>query len=409
MKYAVIVNGFSSGKLLFEELQKKGIPCIHVLTYEGAFYYKLYPAGYLLNIDFLDSDWESLLHKLSIYPIGYVFPGCEEGVSVAEELANKLGLPGNHPISTQFRRDKRIMQEIIQKYNLPGIKQQLVVAATECELALRTINYLPVIVKPVNDSASINVYVCNTLEQVRVNVEKLLASFNSIGQPIYQVLIQEMLQGDEYIVNSVTLHGTHYITDVWRYNKIYIPSGGVIVTRVRLIDAHSTPQLIEYAKQVLTALEVTFGAAHTEIMINREKINLIETAGRIMGGALTKEAWELMVTHNQVDALIACHMQPEALSAMRFEIKNYACIVLLPILTAGKISKITDINELKSQISSIFTFQQLVAVGDVVDVTRDDTGPYAGYILLISSTNEGLEHDLAIVDEFEKQFLTVNS
>ncbi|MEN9390825.1 MAG: hypothetical protein RL017_122, partial [Pseudomonadota bacterium] len=370
---------------------------------------KLYPAGYLLNIDFLDSDWESLLHKLSIYPIGYVFPGCEEGVSVAEELANKLGLPGNHPISTQFRRDKRIMQEIIQKYNLPGIKQQLVVAATECELALRTINYLPVIVKPVNDSASINVYVCNTLEQVRVNVEKLLASFNSIGQPIYQVLIQEMLQGDEYIVNSVTLHGTHYITDVWRYNKIYIPSGGVIVTRVRLIDAHSTPQLIEYAKQVLTALEVTFGAAHTEIMINREKINLIETAGRIMGGALTKEAWELMVTHNQVDALIACHMQPEALSAMRFEIKNYACIVLLPILTAGKISKITDINELKSQISSIFTFQQLVAVGDVVDVTRDDTGPYAGYILLISSTNEGLEHDLAIVDEFEKQFLTVNS
>ncbi len=407
VKYAIIVNGFSSGKLIFEELQNKNIPCIHVLTPEGAGSYQRHPEGYLFNIDFLDNDWEALLDKLSLYSIGYVFPGCEEGVCVAEELALKLGLPGNHPMTTEFRRDKRIMQEIIQKYNLSGIKQQLVADASQCLSALNDIGSLPVIVKPVNDGGSINVYVCNTVEQVRINVEKLLAGYNSMGQPITHVLIQEMLQGAEYIVNTVTLHDKHYITDVWRYNKTYILGGGVIATRVRLIDPQNIPQLIDYTKQVLDALEVTFGAAHTEVMIKSEKINLIETAGRIMGGGFTKEAWELMLTHNQVEALIACHVQPEALKTMEFKVKNYACLVLLPIFTAGKILRISDIDELKSRISSVYVFQQFVAVGDVVDVTRDDTGPYAGFMLLISDTNEGLESDLTIVAEFEKQFLTV--
>ncbi|MFO0319554.1 MAG: ATP-grasp domain-containing protein [Neisseriaceae bacterium] len=407
MKYAIIVDGFSSGKLLFEELQARNISCIHVLTPEGMGSYKCHPEGYFFNIDFSDNDWESLLHKLSAYSIGYVFPGCEEGVSVAEELANKLGLPGNHPMTTQFRRDKYLMQEIIQKYNLPGIKQQLVVDISQCVSALNKIGSLPVIVKPVNDGGSINVYVCNTVEQTRESVEKLLAGHNSMGQPITHVLIQEMLQGDEYIVNTVTLYDTHHITDVWRYSKTYIPGGGVIATRVRLIDPQSMPQLIDYTKQVLDALEVTFGAAHTEVMVKDKKINLIETAGRIMGGGFTKEAWELMLTHNQVESLIACHIQPEDLKTMEFKVKNYACLVLLPIFTAGKILRISDIDGLKSRISSVYIFQQFVAVGDVVDVTRDDTGPYAGFMLLISNTNEALENDLAIVAEFEGQFLTI--
>lgn len=405
MKYAAIVDGFSSGKLLLEQLTSLGIPCIHILSLLGKGSYNIPPEGYSAYFEFND-DYNKLLHGLIDYPIAAVFSGCEEGVEVAEKLASLLKLPTNNPDTSIFRRNKQLMQEKIAAAGILAIRQKVIVSTSDIEAAISSVGGFPVIIKPLSDGGSINVFKCDNIEQLHERCNRLLNSTNSMGEVITSILVQEMLIGEEYIVNTVTYDGKHYFTDMWQYKKTYISGGGVIATQVRLIDHEKRVDLANYVRSVLDALDITFGAAHTEVIQSRSGIQLIETGARLMGGGITKETWRKIISHSQIDAYISCQFEPEKLPTMQFKFLRHACLVLLPIYQSGKIKSLISMDELIKKLDSVSEAVQFVKIGDEVIASKDDRGPYFGFIFLISQFADVLEKDLVTIASLATSMIT---
>lgn len=304
--YIIIVDAFSGGKYLAKILKKNGFNLIHVLSKEGKGTYKTHP-DYLEfedYIDFANEDWKNLLNTLSNYNIKAVIPGAEEGVYVAEKLASILNLPGNDPKTTILRRDKSLMQLTLKKYGLDTITE-IVLEKYDYLNKLESFNNYPSILKPVDDGGSINVFECHNKEQVIQKARKLFNSNNSMAQSITRLILQEKINSKEFIVNTFTTNGEHFITDIWSYKKTYIENGGIIPEMVSLESLEIYyKKFIPYISRILEALNVENGASHIEIFYDEKHFRLIELGARVMGGDFDNDIWNNITSISQAEAIL---------------------------------------------------------------------------------------------------------
>ena len=72
------------------------------------------------------------------------------------------------------------------------------------------------------------------------------------------VLVQEFLDGIEYVVDSVSRDGVHKTTAVWEYDKRSINGANFVYFGMRIMDASEpvAKVLIDYSNSVLDALEI---------------------------------------------------------------------------------------------------------------------------------------------------------
>lgn len=405
-KWAIVVDGYSGGHFLHELLNERGILCLHVLSQEGKASFDFVPSGYDGYFECPDNNVADLLEQLPYYcpRIDFVFHGCKQGVALSEALSSALKLPGNPAATTAYRRNKWEMQNALAAAGLKSIMQHLV----DSPDALEDLHFeYPVVIKPLGDGSSINVFCCEDSASARELVASTLYQRNSMGQEIRHLVVQECLRGTEYIVNSVSCLGQHHITDVWKYRKHYIPDGGIIATEVRLIAPDEFPDVIDYTRQALTVLQIETGAAHSEVMRDEEYSTLIETGARLMGGDITRSIWRDLLTTVPAVALVNCYCAPETVSQMSFEVKKYFCIVLIPVLSAGKITHLHDESWLRTKLPTLYDYQTLVNEGEVVSVTRNDVGPYNGVVRLMSCSNADLDRDLAWLKTSEHTLFSI--
>ncbi|WP_445495947.1 hypothetical protein [Photorhabdus sp. SF281] len=72
------------------------------------------------------------------------------------------------------------------------------------------------------------------------------------------------IKGKEYVVDSVSLNKTHYITNTSLYKKQTLSSGAIVYSEELFIhpSEKEVKDVIEYAVNVMNALGIHFGAAH---------------------------------------------------------------------------------------------------------------------------------------------------
>ena len=81
------------------------------------------------------------------------------------------------------------------------------------------------------------------------------------------VLLQEFLEGTEYIVDHVSCDGVHKTTMLWMYDFQEVNGHRVcIAQRPVPCDSSAMAELVAYTRQCLNALGVRNGATHTEVM-----------------------------------------------------------------------------------------------------------------------------------------------
>ncbi|CAI1723151.1 Predicted ATP-grasp enzyme [Serratia quinivorans] len=405
-KWAVVIDGYSGGHFLQTLLLEHGIKCLHIRSQEGKNSFDFLPPGYAGYLECVDNDVTALLEQLPRHcpQVDYVLHGCEQGVVLSEALSSALGLPGNPTATTAYRRNKWAMQNALAQAGVASIKQQLV----DTPAALEDLPFhYPVIIKPLGDGSSINVFYCEDQAGAQALIARTLHQRNSMGEEIRQLIVQECLQGSEYIVNSVSYQGEHQVTDAWRYQKRYISNGGIVATQVRLIDPRSIPGVVDYTRQALTALQITHGAAHSEVMTDERHTTLIESGARLMGGDISRAIWRELLTDVPAEALVNCYCAPERLPQMMFQVKQFFCIVLIPVLTAGRITHLQNESWLRERLPTLYDYQPLVNEGEDVGVTRDDVGPYIGVARLMSPSNAALDRDLAWLEAYESTLFTL--
>ncbi|WP_269858147.1 ATP-grasp domain-containing protein [Streptomyces sp. RPT161] len=308
---AVIVDGYYNAAALPPAFARRGVSVVHVQSTPEPIpsWTPPDPAAYQENI--VHTDDESTVAQLKAYDPLCVIAGQEPGVPLADSLSERLGLPTNGSRLSDARRNKFAMAEALRA---AGVRSAAQFQSDRADAVVRWAEARgdhPVVVKPLSSCNTDGVVICSTLEEVRRAAEQLLAGRDSFGLRNTKVLVQEYLDGDEYIVDTVSRDGQHFVSSVWKYEKNLVNGKNLYDKDILLRpDEPPVPELTRYVRTVLDALDIRHGAAHSEVKMTSAGPVLVETGARISGGMLPSLHDECL-GQNQADLVAMAFAEPE--------------------------------------------------------------------------------------------------
>mmetsp|Transcript_19940 Transcript_19940/g.32851 ORF Transcript_19940/g.32851 Transcript_19940/m.32851 type:complete len:441 (-) Transcript_19940:80-1402(-) len=351
----VVVCPFSTGHLLAERVQELGFKLVimNLPNHDSE--------NEMMNVHIegakvlvASEDTQETIEMLNELPfqIDHILPGAENGVSLADELAHAMGLRCNPIALSNARRNKYLMGETIRQAGVRSAKQTICTEWDEVESFLCDWNPDPfkVIVKPNQSAGSDDVFLCKSLEEVRAAFNSINGAINEIGEINEGVLIQEFLEGIEYVVDSVSLDGEHKVVSIWQYDKREANGQFNVYFGMSICEVATEKEqaLVEYNSQILDALEIFNGPSHAEIMWTKTGPCLIEVGSRCHGG---HGSWKPIANkafgYNQIDVTLDCYVRPDLfhnLPPYPTNAQHHGKEVFLVSKQAGKISDIPGLD-----------------------------------------------------------------
>ncbi|MFI6769140.1 ATP-grasp domain-containing protein [Streptomyces sp. NPDC050355] len=219
-----------------------------------------------------------------------VITSCDYYLSTAARIAARLGLPGPAPAAVEGACRKDATRRALADAGLPGPRFAVCADRSEAADAAREIGY-PLVLKPVD--------LCGGMFVRRVDDEaglarayQALADFpvNARGQrraPV--VLLEELLQGPEVSVETVSFGGTTRVVGVTDKSvggaPAFIETGHMYPAALSPADAEAAA---ETARRALAALGLDAVVAHTEIKLTADGPRVVEVNPRPAGNRITE-------------------------------------------------------------------------------------------------------------------------
>lgn len=281
----IIVDPFSSSVLIAPELEKRNIKCFGVLsstnipekitksyTGEGFFDNKLYSSDEIKKI-------------ISPESIIAIIPGAETGVYCAEKLSADYEIDRNNYFTSDWRRKKSAMQEQLSKAGMKSISTRIIDQENN---NIEDLDYSSgYVIKPEDSCLTDGVIFVDSKEDAVEWISKIDWCANNImGTPNKFYLVQEKINGDEFVVDLVVGRKGTKVCTLCKYKK-GLHNGSHFVYEsldVLNIKDQNYSYLIEYAVSSAKVLGVEFGLAHMEIMDTKDGPTLIELGARLHGG-----------------------------------------------------------------------------------------------------------------------------
>lgn len=401
MNIVVLVDATLAARKFSEMFAKKGYQCIYVAS-------RQLPKRLLNMVKFEPNDFvalfkeekeglENLVEKLKQYPIKCIYPAGEAGVSLTDIISQRLNLPGNGTRHTAAKRNKFLMNALLESQNIPVAKQY---KSSDVEAIIQWVRNdcgWPVVLKPLWEAASINVFKCDNEQQLRQCFQAIQSSTSLFNEINHEVLVNEFLQGVEYIVDSISCEGKHAISNIWMTEKDYIEGEGIVHLYKRLLPYQGEVQaeLIRYTELVLTALEIKYGACHAEIMYTQRGPVLIEMNCRL-SGFMDTAAELACVGFDPIDLSMDSYVDPKTFNDWAkapYSLQKHM-LVVHPRLPKSGIIKAIPLLEIIDSCESYFSKQINVKPGDRVKKTHDLLSA-AGKVILIHENKDVLEKDYA--------------
>lgn len=291
----VIVDPVGSGAELAPAFAARGVPAIAVRSMPPDALDGADAGGYLTQIRAADfqalydagPDLEAVLRRHD--PLA-VIAGDESGVALADQLAAVLTPHvANAPALSPARRHKAAVQEALAAAGLPHIRTLNTASADEAAawLADQGLEGAALVLKPPASAGSDNVHHVPPGGDWRRAFERILAAPNKLrGEANETVVVQEMVTGTEYAVDTVSADGKHVLAHLIRYNKTSAGERMTVFDHTEFVpfDAGQYGALVAYVEQALDAVGIRWGAAHAEVMLTAEGPRLIEVGARTCGG-----------------------------------------------------------------------------------------------------------------------------
>lgn len=321
MPIALIVDGHSSGRYYPETLKDQGYTCVHVQSTKkpikalGAIDKTPYAHEFIY-----EGDLEKLAEEINRkYPgqIACVIAGSEAGVSLADELSEKLGVRSNGTKKSKARRDKYEMVEVLRSQGIKTVEHFKSKDLTEILSWTKKHGKWPVVLKPISSAGTDGVYICNNEKEVEAAYQVIKGKKNVFEQENFEVLVQSYLDGQEYVVNSINCIDPasgkpyHFVNDIWLCKKQEF-HGHRIYDYERLLsfDGEAQRKLVAYINNVLEALEINYGPSHAEVMLTADGPILVEVASRFSGG--TNPGMSMMcVGYNPLELAVLSFTDPK--------------------------------------------------------------------------------------------------
>lgn len=294
MENVLIVDGYSSARFYPKILKNLGCAPYHLMSgmeqeenYRTTFNLHLFDENeYEKNISGNYRPVEELAKELAPYHFSAVLPGCEGSVLFANALAKQMELPYNEGAITGVLRNKYDMQQALAKANLKHICSFKTADIEELLAWKKEQGLEKIVIKPLADSASNSVFICEDEDYIRKVFSDVLFSKDECGKVNQELICQEFIEGDEYVVNHVSKNGKHVLGDIERYSKVVSADGHPLYDSEELLDPLSPEyeNIIAYVQKALDALSLTVGPSHAEVKLTKEGPVLIEVGARLVGG-----------------------------------------------------------------------------------------------------------------------------
>ncbi|CAK9091852.1 Dapdiamide A synthase (ATP-dependent N-fumaramoyl-DAP-amino acid ligase) [Durusdinium trenchii] len=412
----VLVDPYSTGLMLAPVIHQRGYEVIALWTSQvGENREHLpeaaegFPENFLAEIDeeaTLTLTAAALRAVAAPAPVAAVICGGETGVQVADALAEQMGLRGNSiKGGLENRGDKQVQQDAVKAHGLRSVRSVCGKAWEEVQAFTETEPF-PIIVKPVESAGSDGVKLCQTPMEAEAHFHLLLTSQRKAGAQGAAVLLQEYLQGTEYIVDHVSRNGVHKTAMVYVYDRRAANGAGFVCFGFRCVAAESpvAQELIRYTRGCLDALRITDGATHTEVMMTATGPCLVELNSRVNGAA---GAWiplaRALTGYTQVDATVDAFLNGEAFDRLPD--------VPGPFLASGYLSTLVSYHEGHVEATHFQRVRELESVVFLEENLRPgcaltksvDVFSLIGLCVLVHSDAAVLAKDLQAIREMELQ------
>ncbi|MGI5500360.1 ATP-grasp domain-containing protein [Lentzea sp. CA-135723] len=312
---AVIVDGYSTGNFLPAAFAKAGVSVLHVRSSAEPMASMLAPnlAEYVDELVCAGPEdvGTTVAALAELKPVA-VLAGQEPGVPLADLLSERLGLASNGSALSTARRDKYEMIEALRAKGIRCADQLRTTSPAEAVAWARERGEYPVVVKPLSSASSDGVSVCRDEAEVERAAQEVLGTVDIFDHRNTEVLVQSYLDGTEYIVDTVSANGEHYLCGVWQYDKTTTATGKRIYDRDVLLDSgeHPVPELMAYLETVLAALGIEHGPAHAEVMMTAQGPALVEIGARLNGN-MTPGFHDVCLPANQADLIVLAYTDPQ--------------------------------------------------------------------------------------------------
>ena len=323
MRNIVLVHCISTGINFVEDIINRGYnPIVLELkaseTEDGERYsehvhkeYKMIP--YDFDMIYEQDTYEETIEAVKRYDPLLVLPASEQGVVLATRLAYDLGLLGNHIDNLEAMTLKDKMQERIAEYGLRSIRGKVIQTLEEALEFYDEEELNEVVLKPIYSSGSASVRICLNRQEMIDTINNLFEGVNRFGDRIEELLIQEKINGVEYIVNTVSHKGIPRVTMVWKYNKVKTSEGAIVYDSCESVNelGLGEAEMVEYAYDVAKALGIQYGPVHGEYMIDEKGPVLIEVNCRPMGGDMPADFLDRISGQHETDSILDSYLKPE--------------------------------------------------------------------------------------------------
>jgi biotin carboxylase len=396
-RVSVIVDGFSVGKYYPSVFNQKDVPCVHVTTRPQPFKHGATAnAAEYLQCLVHDGDLAATLQALSAYEVLCVVAGSESGVELSDSISEALALKTtNGTALSHARRDKFAMVEALKAQGIKTVEHFKSNRLSPILTWISATTTYPVVVKALDSAGTDGVFICDTPDEVTAAFNSIIDVENFMGQMNREVLVQSYLRGVEYIVNSVSCEGRHFVNDLWEYKKKYIAGHGNVYDRDVLLsfEGELQAQLISYTHTVLNALGINYGPTHAEVMMTEDGPVLVEVAARL-SGATSMEVSDECVGHNAIQLAVDSYVDHAAFynSVLQpNQLKKFAMVINLANEREGIVQNIS-IEEKVHAIASYRSHYVRIHAGDTLNVTTSIFSSPASFQLAHVSL-EQLEED----------------
>lgn len=408
LRYAVIVDPYSSGNLFAGEFAKRGIEVIAVLSSSeppDVFSSSYRPDDFCAVFIAPQSTLQELAEKLAPFRPICVLTGCETGVELAEQLAPII-LPAfsNEITLAPARRDKGLMAQAAIDKGVAMMRQICTNDLSQVQQWLDNLNLSgkDLVIKPPKSSSTDSVTKLIGGQGLEKAFFELVGKPNRLGIINDRVLVQEYLSGTEYVVDTFTYEKNHTICNICKYTKLNHQNGMAIYDRMDWISENNeiVDVLEAYAYEVLNALEIKWGNAHIEIMMTNEGPRLIEVGARPHGAGHPRLSY-IATGSSQVHRTVnyfADGLQPSP----RYSLIKNMTVIFLRALKPSIIKNVQKLHEL-SKLSSYIDSSIQVTDHQSVPATQDLFATLAlGFVVLANADLIQLERDVAEVRAAER-------
>ena len=417
MRNIVVVEALSTGFNFVRDIANRNYnpiilnPKVDETEDNQEYFEELRFANERIDVDAICLDeketYEETLEMVRQYDPVIIVPGSERGVVLATKLSNDLGLKCNdiENIDAMTLKDK--MQERLAEAGLRYIRGRVVSSVEEAIAYYDEEGLDEVVVKPTYGAGSVGVKICQNKKEMIDGLNELFESVNFYGDKLTEMVVQEYIKGEEYVVNTVSCNGDHRVTTMMKYSRVKTEEGGNVYDTTRFIYelGLGEAELVEYAYDVADALGIRYGPVHGEYMIDDKGPVLIEVNCRPMGFSMEAGYIDKVSGQHETDSVLDAYLNPDKFYYERdrgYRLYAHGCLKFF-IVPKDIVAESYPMAHISNRLKSHYKTSQGIIDDAQLFVKTQDLETTGGTVFLVHEDGYVLQQDLDFLRSIEKK------